>query len=115
MGALEVEPFARADHRMTVDPGIRALDANFTVETLAHGHQQTADVRIGAGTEATLAAFGVAVLARMLVWLAYRRRLAGVTARGATLAAARDAAYAMVDQIDAPGLFCRRDIGWRAL
>jgi phosphoribosylamine--glycine ligase len=38
-----------------------------------------------------------------------------VTARGATLAQARDRAYAMVDLIDWPDGFCRRDIGWRAL
>jgi phosphoribosylamine--glycine ligase len=42
-------------------------------------------------------------------------RVLNVTARGATLAEARDAAYAMVDRIDWPGGFCRRDIGWRAL
>ena len=42
-------------------------------------------------------------------------RVLNVTARAATLAEARDAAYAMVDRIDWPGGFCRRDIGWRAL
>jgi phosphoribosylamine--glycine ligase len=42
-------------------------------------------------------------------------RVLNVTARGETLAMARDAAYAMVDRIDWPGGFCRRDIGWRAL
>jgi phosphoribosylamine--glycine ligase len=42
-------------------------------------------------------------------------RVLNVTARGDTLAEARDAAYAMVDQIDWPDGFCRRDIGWRAL
>ena len=42
-------------------------------------------------------------------------RVLNVTARGDTLAEARDAAYAMVDRIDWPGGFCRRDIGWRAL
>jgi phosphoribosylamine--glycine ligase len=42
-------------------------------------------------------------------------RVLNVTARGATLGEARDAAYAMVDAIDWPGGFCRRDIGWRAL
>jgi phosphoribosylamine--glycine ligase len=42
-------------------------------------------------------------------------RVLNVTARGATLAEARDRAYAMVDRIDWPGGFCRRDIGWRAL
>ena len=28
--------------------------------------------------------------------------------------AAQDAAFAMVDRIDAPGLLYRRDVGWRA-
>ena len=42
-------------------------------------------------------------------------RVLNVTARGATLHEARDAAYAMVDRIDWPEGFCRRDIGWRAL
>jgi phosphoribosylamine---glycine ligase len=42
-------------------------------------------------------------------------RVLNVTARGATLREARDAAYGMVDRIDWPGGFCRRDIGWRAL
>ena len=42
-------------------------------------------------------------------------RVLNVTARGASLQEARDRAYAMVDQIDWPEGFCRRDIGWRAL
>jgi phosphoribosylamine--glycine ligase len=42
-------------------------------------------------------------------------RVLNVTARGATLAEARDAAYSMVDRIDWPQGFCRRDIGWRGL
>jgi phosphoribosylamine--glycine ligase len=42
-------------------------------------------------------------------------RVLNVTARGDTLAEARDRAYAMVDAIDWPDGFCRRDIGWRAL
>ncbi len=42
-------------------------------------------------------------------------RVLNVTARGATLAEARDRAYALVDRIDWPEGFCRRDIGWRAL
>jgi phosphoribosylamine--glycine ligase len=42
-------------------------------------------------------------------------RVLNVTARGHTLREARDRAYAMVDRIEAPGLFCRSDIGWRAL
>ncbi|WP_170449460.1 phosphoribosylamine--glycine ligase [Ruegeria arenilitoris] len=42
-------------------------------------------------------------------------RVLNVTARGATLQEARDNAYAMVEAIDWPGGFYRRDIGWRAL
>ncbi|MGB3279411.1 MAG: phosphoribosylglycinamide synthetase C domain-containing protein, partial [Pseudorhodobacter sp.] len=42
-------------------------------------------------------------------------RVLGVTARGDTLQDAQSRAYAMVDAVDWPGGFCRRDIGWRAL
>ncbi|WP_428539251.1 phosphoribosylamine--glycine ligase [Profundibacter sp.] len=42
-------------------------------------------------------------------------RVLAATARGATLAEAQAQAYAMVDMIDWPQGFCRRDIGWRAL
>ena len=42
-------------------------------------------------------------------------RVLGATGRGATLQAAREAAYALVDGTDWPEGVCRRDIGWRAL
>ncbi len=42
-------------------------------------------------------------------------RVLNVTARGASLDEAARRAYAMVDSIDWPEGFCRRDIGWRAL
>ncbi|NEX45553.1 phosphoribosylamine--glycine ligase [Pseudotabrizicola algicola] len=42
-------------------------------------------------------------------------RVLNATARGATLAEAQARAYALVDAIDWPQGFCRRDIGWRAL
>jgi phosphoribosylamine--glycine ligase len=42
-------------------------------------------------------------------------RVLNVTARGKTVREARDAAYAAVDAITAPELFCRRDIGWREI
>jgi phosphoribosylamine--glycine ligase len=42
-------------------------------------------------------------------------RVLNVCALGATLAEARERAYAAVDAIDWPGGFHRRDIGWRAL
>jgi len=42
-------------------------------------------------------------------------RVLNVTARGATLREAADRAHAMIDRIDWPGGYYRRDIGWRAL
>jgi phosphoribosylamine--glycine ligase len=42
-------------------------------------------------------------------------RVLNVTARGNTLAEARNRAYAMIDHIHWPEGFCRSDIGWRAL
>ena len=42
-------------------------------------------------------------------------RVLNVCARAPDLKTARDRAYAVVDAIDYPEGFCRRDIGWRAL
>ncbi|SIN82601.1 phosphoribosylamine--glycine ligase [Vannielia litorea] len=42
-------------------------------------------------------------------------RVLNATARGATLAEARDRAYALAEAVDWPEGFYRRDIGWRAL
>jgi phosphoribosylamine--glycine ligase len=47
--------------------------------------------------------------------LAHGGRVLNATARGETLAEARERAYALVAGIDWPEGFCRRDIGWRAL
>jgi phosphoribosylamine--glycine ligase len=40
-------------------------------------------------------------------------RVLGVTALGDSVIEAQQAAYALVDAVDFPGGFCRRDIGWR--
>lgn len=42
-------------------------------------------------------------------------RVLGVTAKGNDLEEARDGAYRAVEEINWPGGFYRRDIGWRAL
>ncbi|TDL89406.1 phosphoribosylamine--glycine ligase [Meridianimarinicoccus aquatilis] len=42
-------------------------------------------------------------------------RVLNATGRGATLAEARDRAYALADAVDWPNATLRRDIGWRAL
>ena len=47
--------------------------------------------------------------------LATGGRVLNVTGFGPSVKAAQEAAYAAVDQIDGPGGFCRRDIGWRAV
>ena len=47
--------------------------------------------------------------------LANGGRVLDISARGRTVTEARTRAYAAIDQINWPGGFCRRDIGWRAL
>ncbi|WBU52121.1 phosphoribosylamine--glycine ligase [Paracoccus sp. SCSIO 75233] len=47
--------------------------------------------------------------------LATGGRVLAATGRGSTLAEAHGRAYALIDGIDWPEGFCRRDIGWRAL
>jgi phosphoribosylamine--glycine ligase len=47
--------------------------------------------------------------------LANGGRVLGVTARGQDIRAAQSRAYEAVAEIDWPGGFCRRDIGWRAI
>jgi len=42
-------------------------------------------------------------------------RVLNITARGATLQEAAERAYGMIERIDWPEGFFRRDIGWRAL
>jgi phosphoribosylamine--glycine ligase len=42
-------------------------------------------------------------------------RVLNICARGASLRQARERAYAAIEQIDLPGGFYRRDIGWRGL
>jgi phosphoribosylamine---glycine ligase len=42
-------------------------------------------------------------------------RVLNITARGDTLADARNRAYSMIDHLSWPEGFCRSDIGWRAL
>ena len=46
---------------------------------------------------------------------AHGGRVLAVTALGESVRAAQAKAYALVDRIDWPEGFCRRDIGWRAI
>ncbi len=74
---------------------IRGLDALPETSTAMMFHAGTAESAGG-----TVAAGG---------------RVLCATGRGASLRDARDTAYALVDAVDWPEGFCRRDIGWRAL
>ena len=74
---------------------VRGIDAAEALEGVAVFHAGTAR------TDAGIAAAGGRVL--------------GVTALGASVAAAQRRAYDAVGRIDWPQGFCRRDIGWRAI
>jgi phosphoribosylamine--glycine ligase len=96
------------DHALTVVLASRGYPGRYSGGSTIHGldalAEDSAHMVFHAGTtevEGQLTATGGRVL--------------NVTARGATLAEARSRAYAMVDAIDWPEGFCRRDIGWRAL
>ena len=69
--------------------------------------------RINADSNAMV--FHAGTAAKECAILATGGRVLSVTARGITLAQAQKRAYGMIDQIDWPTGFCRRDIGWRAL
>ncbi|MBN2630007.1 MAG: phosphoribosylamine--glycine ligase [Rhodobacteraceae bacterium] len=96
------------DHALTVVMASRGYPGTYSrgsvIRGLAALPETSSQMVFHAGTTAvdgTLTASGGRVL--------------NVTARGATLAEARSRAYALVDAIDWPEGFCRRDIGWRAL
>ncbi len=97
-----------------------STDAALTIVMAAIGYPGTPEQggRIGglaeaASRRATIFQAGTAVSNGELV--AGGGRVLAVTARGSTVAQARDAAYAAVETIDFPTGFYRRDIGWREL
>lgn len=96
------------DHALTVVMAARGYPGDYVKGTVIRGlealPQSSSRVVFHAGTaahEGQIVATGGRVL--------------NVTARGTSLAEAQAAAYAMIDVIDWPEGFCRRDIGWRAL
>ena len=96
------------DHALTVVMAAKGYPATYEKGTLISGLESlpetSSQMVFHAGTadkNGTIVANGGRVL--------------NVTARGATLAEARDHAYAMINAINWPQGFYRRDIGWRAL
>ncbi|MDQ1848328.1 phosphoribosylamine--glycine ligase [Gemmobacter fulvus] len=97
-----------ADHALTVVMAAQGYPGAYVKGTEIKGltalPEDSANMVFHAGTSARDGAI-----------VATGGRVLNVTARGATLAEAQARAYAMVDAIDWPEGFCRRDIGWRAL
>jgi phosphoribosylamine--glycine ligase len=104
----EAAPQWADDHALTVVMAAKGYPGDYAKGSVIGGldgiSEDSFQMVFHAGTRAD----GGAVLAN-------GGRVLNVTARGDTLAQARDRAYAMVDAVDWPDGFCRRDIGWRAL
>lgn len=96
------------DHAMTVVMAANGYPGSYEKGTEIKGLEALADDSMNVVFHAGTKAEGEKVLAS-------GGRVLNVTARGASLQEARDRAYAMVDGVDWPDGFFRRDIGWRAL
>lgn len=96
------------DHAMTVVMAANGYPGSYEKGTEIKGLDAIADDSMNVVFHAGTKADGEKVLAS-------GGRVLNVTARGASLQEARDRAYAMVDAVDWPDGFFRRDIGWRAL
>jgi phosphoribosylamine--glycine ligase len=97
-----------------------ADEAALTVVMAANGYPGTPDTGgtiagLEAATSGQVRVFQAGTALKDGELVAAGGRVLGVTARGATVAEARDAAYEAVDRIDFPTGFCRRDIGWREI
>lgn len=96
------------DHAMTIVMAANGYPGSYEKGTEIKGLDALADDSMNVVFHAGTKADGEKVLAS-------GGRVLNVTARGASLQEARDRAYAMVDGVDWPDGFFRRDIGWRAL
>jgi phosphoribosylamine---glycine ligase len=92
-------------------------DMALTVVIAANGYPGTPEkgavIKIGDIGEAMIFNAGTALSGDRLI--ANGGRVLNVTARAKTVTEARKTAYAAIDNIDFPGGFCRRDIGWREI
>jgi phosphoribosylamine--glycine ligase len=97
-----------------------ADDPALTIVLAAKGYPGTpekgAPITLPAATDASLETgkvfhAGTALKDNQLI--ATGGRVLNVTARGTSVTQAQAAAYRLVDSVDFPGGFCRRDIGWR--
>jgi phosphoribosylamine--glycine ligase len=96
------------DHAMTVVMAANGYPGAYEKGSEIKGLEAIADDSMNCVYHAGTKADGEKILAS-------GGRVLNVTARGASLQEARDRAYDMVEAIDWPGGFYRKDIGWRAL
>jgi len=96
------------DHAITVVMAAKGYPGTYEKGSEIRGLEAMPD-------DSTQVVFHAGTLADQGRILANGGRVLNVTARGASLAEAHARAYAMIDRIDWPEGFCRRDIGWRAL
>ncbi|WP_299864978.1 phosphoribosylamine--glycine ligase [uncultured Roseobacter sp.] len=97
-----------ADHAMTVVLAANGYPGSYEKGSAIHGLEDV-------GEDSSHMVFHAGTGRAAGKFTAQGGRVLAVTARAGTLQDARDTAYRMVDQIDWPEGFCRRDIGWRAL
>lgn len=109
---------ACAENRLATVPPVRMrAEVALTVVLAAEGYPGvptpggTIDLGAAEARGAKVFHAGTALSEGKLV--ASGGRVLNVTATGATVSEAQAKAYAAIDAIDAPTLFCRRDIGWR--
>ena len=96
------------DHALTVVLASRGYPGPYAKGSAIHGLEALPEDSFHMTFHAGTSARGSQIIAS-------GGRVLNVTARAATLAQARARAYTMVDAIDWPEGFCRRDIGWRGL
>jgi len=96
------------DHALTVVLASRGYPGPYTKGSAIHGLEALPEDSFHMTFHAGTSARGSQIIAS-------GGRVLNVSARAATLAQARARAYTMVDAIDWPEGFCRRDIGWRGL
>lgn len=108
-GRLAQTPVTWADdHALTVVMAAQGYPGSYAKGTIIGGLQALPETSFQMTFHAGTADRDGAVVAT-------GGRVLSCTGRGATLAEAHQRAYALVDAIDWPQGFCRRDIGWRAL
>ena len=109
---------ACAENRLARVPPVRMRqEVALTVVMAAKGYPGTpakgGAVELGGAEAQGAKVFHAGTALSGGVLLANGGRVLNVTALGASVSEAQAKAYAAVDAITAPSLFCRRDIGWR--